>query len=302
MNVSNRALVVRPLVLLTTASVIATGFALVSAADAQAAKECGRVLVPGSDWLAGQGVDVKKNVRKADGICDGRSYSNPAVQYGNGWDCYELAARLYKVKGWGQISTRGGGADNIPEGSPWHEFYPNGSGRLPVPGDLIIERYLTHGHVTVVDRVADGRVYAVEQNATDAGRKTYTLKGSALSGAYNSGIVRGFVHSVSNPFGAPGFAAKVASSKVRGLSVKRAGKKATISWSSVRSNLPLRRVQVQLGKVSSTGAVSSWKTKATLSGSSARTLRKTIGAGPAIIRVRAVSELGEGPWVKSARL
>lgn len=123
--------------------------------------------------------------------------------------------------------------------------------------------------------------YAVEQNATDQGRKTYVLKGSALTGAYNSGIVRGFVHSPSNPVGIPGTAAKVASSKVRGLTVSRAGTKATISWSSVRSSLALRRIQVQIGKVSPTGSVSTWKTKATVGGTGARIIRKKVSApGP----------------------
>lgn len=288
---------------LTACIALGTGaLALVPATQTQAANGCGSVLVKGSDWLAGKGVDVKKNVRGSNGICAGTSFKNPQVQYGNGWDCFELAARLYKVKGWGAVYSKGGGADTIPEGSPWLQYYPNGSGRLPVPGDLVIERYTDHGHVTVVDRVDNGHVYAVEQNATDAGRKTYTLQGSAILGAYNSGIVRGFVHAPANPFGTPGYAPKVALAKVKGLQAARIGNKATISWSKVRSATPVRSIQIQVGKLNAAGTVTSWKSKGSTYATGAKTLRKSIGAAQRELRVRVISELGEGRWVTTSPL
>lgn len=131
--------------------------------------------------------------------------SNRARQFGGGWQCVEVAARLYFVKGWGNVYAGGnGGARFIPEGSPKLEFHPNGSGYVPVPGDLVIENHGTYGHVSVVDRVRPNAIDAVEQNASWSGRKSYELEGSAASGAYGGGTVRGFMHSRRNRgFGPP---------------------------------------------------------------------------------------------------
>ena len=66
-------------------------------------------------------------------------------------------------------------AAHVPDPS----FHRNGSGYLPVPGDLIIESYPGGwGHVSVVDHTVGNAVYAVEQNASANGRHTYTLTGS----------------------------------------------------------------------------------------------------------------------------
>ena len=179
-----------------------------SSTVAAAAQACSLVQVAAGSWLGGAGVVVHSNGASTGtgSSCAGFGTSNPAVQYGYGWQCVELAARLYAVKGWGRVYADGGaaagayryGAQYIPEGSPSLQFRPNGSGYLPVPGDLIIERYSSGwGHVSVVDRTVGNTVLAVEQNATPTGRHSYTLTGSTLSGQY-SGTVRGFVHAPAN--------------------------------------------------------------------------------------------------------
>ena len=137
--------------------------------------------------------------------CAGWSTANPATQDGYGWQCVELASRLYAVKGWGGVRADGGGtagtyrygAKYIPEGSPGLQFHANGTGYIPVPGDLVVEWSATWGHVAVVDHTVGSSVYAVEQNASLSGRHTYTLNGSTLGGQYGSSV-RGVAHSPAN--------------------------------------------------------------------------------------------------------
>ncbi|MCZ3389664.1 MAG: CHAP domain-containing protein, partial [Actinomycetia bacterium] len=131
---------------------------------------------------------------------DGVDSTNPAVQAGSGWQCVELAARLYFVRGWGAVGTVGnGGAAYIPEGSPSLKSYRNGSGYIPVPGDLIIEKATAknrYGHVSIVDSVVGSTINVVEQNASVSGREAYTLTGSSIAGGYSA--VWGVVHSPKN--------------------------------------------------------------------------------------------------------
>ena len=179
-----------------------------TAPPAAAAQTCSTAQVAAGSWLGGTGVDVRSNGSDLGTgySCASFSTSNPNVQDGYGWQCVELAARLYAVKGWGRVYADGGaaagvyryGAQYIPEGSPNLQFHPNNSGYLPVPGDLIIESWSSGwGHVSVVDQTVGNFVYAVEQNATLSGRHTYTLTGSMLTGAYGSGV-RGFMHAPAN--------------------------------------------------------------------------------------------------------
>ena len=179
-----------------------------TAPPAAAAQTCSTAQVAAGSWLGGTGVDVRSNGSDLGTgySCASFSTSNPNVQDGYGWQCVELAARLYAVKGWGRVYADGGaaagayryGAQYIPEGSPNLQFHPNNSGYLPVPGDLIIESWSSGwGHVSVVDQTVGNFVYAVEQNATLSGRHTYTLTGSMLTGAYGSGV-RGIMHAPAN--------------------------------------------------------------------------------------------------------
>jgi CHAP domain len=179
-----------------------------TATPAAAAPVCSAVEVAAGAWLGGTGVTVHSNGpdQGTGSSCAAVKTANPSVQDGYGWQCVELATRLYAVKGWGRVFANGGvkagkyryGAEYIPEGSPGLVFHPNGSGYLPVPGDLIIESYPSGwGHVSVVDKTIGSSVYAIEQNATANGHHTYTLSGATLTGAYG-GSVRGFMHAPKN--------------------------------------------------------------------------------------------------------
>ena len=190
--------------ILTIASL---GTLVATQAPAEAAT-CSAVEVAAGSWLGGAGVVVHSNgVDQGTGnSCAGLSGATPRMQEGFGWQCVELAARLYAVNGWGAVYADGGaaagvyryGAEYIPEGSPELAFHDNGDGYLPVPGDLIIESYPGGwGHVSVVDHTVGSAVYAVEQNASANGLHTYTLTGSTLSGQYG-GSIRGVMHAPLN--------------------------------------------------------------------------------------------------------
>jgi hypothetical protein len=216
-------------------SIVALALAMASMAvlvgtapPAAAAQSCSAVEVAAGSWLGGVGVDVHSNGNDqgTGASCAGLSIASPRIQEGYGWQCVELAARLYAVKGWGRVYADGGaaagvyryGAQYIPEGSPSLSFHPNGSGYLPVPGDLIIESWTSGwGHVSVVDRSVGNSVYAVEQNAALTGRHTYTLTSSTLTGQYGTSV-RGFMHAPANTatrgLGAPGALVTVSPARV----------------------------------------------------------------------------------------
>ncbi|MEI8080609.1 MAG: CHAP domain-containing protein, partial [Actinomycetes bacterium] len=193
---------------------------------------CGQVLVPGSGWLSGSGVDVKYNLRVggSSASCAGVSTVNPAVQNGGGWQCVELAARLYAVKGWGAIWAGGnGGAQYLPEGSPWLTFFANGSGYTPVPGDLVVETGGTYGHVSVVDAVVGQVIRTVEQNAAVSGRHDFPFVAGIATGSY-SGVVRGFLHSPANGTAAHSAPAVKLPSASKLAAVRAGHRRAKVRW------------------------------------------------------------------------
>lgn len=204
--------------LLATVAVILaallTGRPSAHAATSVTGLVCGDVILSGSQWLQGHGVDVKSNGPNnfTGASCAGVSTHVPAVQYGYGFQCVELAARLYQQRGWGRVFAYGPasvgnfryGAQYIPEGSPSLQFHPVSSSYQPVPGDLLIEGGPNiFGHVDVVDHVvsmAPGttKIYAVEENASMTGFHTYVRTATTITGAYH--IVRGFLHSPKNSY------------------------------------------------------------------------------------------------------
>ncbi|MBU6233571.1 MAG: CHAP domain-containing protein [Acidobacteria bacterium] len=180
-------------------------------APVRAATACGEVLIKGTSWLQGNGVDVRSNgANTFTGVsCNGVSVSTPLQQYGYGFQCVELAARLYRVRNWGTVFANGGaqagayqfGAKYLPEGSSGLKFYPVTSSYVPVPGDLIIESGTGYGHVSVVDHVESAlfgiaTVVATEQNASWTGWHVYERTSGAMTGGYHP--VRGFLHSPRN--------------------------------------------------------------------------------------------------------
>lgn len=77
-------------------------------------------------------------------------------------------------------------------------FHRNGSGYVPVPGDVVVEGGASYGHVSVVDSVKHGKIVTVEENASPSGWHTYSWSGKKASGAYSGREVTGFVHSPKN--------------------------------------------------------------------------------------------------------
>lgn len=135
------------------------------------------VTISGKKWLDGKGVNVYRSRM-----------------------CGELAVRLYAAKGWGSIRAGYAGVQTLPRYSSGVKFHRNGSGYVPVPGDIVVESGGAYGHVAIVDRVTKNKVITVEQNASPSGWHTYSwnAKRTSASGAYGARHVSGFVHSPKN--------------------------------------------------------------------------------------------------------
>ncbi len=190
------ALLRRLLTLIALCATFAAAGLLLTASPASAA-----TVVAGSTWLGGQGVNV----------CYPAGSACPGVAMAPGestWQCVELAARLYEVKRWipRDLYVPYAGLMNRSWAAGYGlEFHDNGSGYLPVPGDLIIING-NPGHVSVVaDPIAAGStgVNAVEENYSPTGRVTYALRGSTITRPGDSRMVLGVIHAPANtqPYG-----------------------------------------------------------------------------------------------------
>lgn len=168
------------------------GLALAAAPHVASAQNepWGSVLVPGGNWLQGHGVNVYWNGTPT---CNttyvgGNSYTtyNGTSYYtGLEYQCVELPQRLYTTMGW----YLGSWGDNA------YQFYTrpvsgmvthaNGSGYIPVPGDLVVWGSISsdpNGHIAVVNFVDDQYVYVCEENACNYG--TSALSRSGTGGSY----------------------------------------------------------------------------------------------------------------------
>lgn len=188
----------RALTVLLVACLIGSG--LVPQARASAP-----VLLSGSAWLNGQGVNV----------CDGSTdpYCGSEGHVGgwsaNWWQCVELAQRLYQKLNWHSGTFGVSYAYQIYDQAPAIGMtrQPNGSITSIKPGDMIIHGSDAPysggaGHVSVVDYVVGSTVHVVEQNTyNDQPRATYTLSGGTLTRS-GSGTLRGIVHDPANTLGA----------------------------------------------------------------------------------------------------
>jgi hypothetical protein len=174
------------------------------------ADSCSNVNVSGSSWAKGFGVDSHSNYPdEATAVdCTGGSKTdlnaNPP-QYGDGWQCVELAQRMFNTRGWysgifagvswaAQIYTQASsdGWTTMPQGSVT-------AGSI-APGDMLITHEATYGHVMLVDSVSGNTINAVDQNGADGGRTTVTVSGGNLSdGTYYQ--FSGAVHSPNDQLG-----------------------------------------------------------------------------------------------------
>lgn len=161
--------------ILVTSLVLATAALVAPAAGGSApASAWSSQMVDGRAWLNGRGVDVLR-----------------------GRQCVELATRLYARKNWGSLNNiyairRGNTPAKI-------KFHANGSGYVPVPGDVLVEGGGSYQHVAVVSHANKKRIVTMEQNAAPSGRHVYPKRGKKYVGAYGVRYVRGFIHSTANP-------------------------------------------------------------------------------------------------------
>lgn len=140
----------------------------------------GGVTISGKKWLNGKGVNVYRSRQ-----------------------CTELATRLYAQKGWGRLNNIYGMRTNrVYDGKL--TFHRNGSGYVPVPGDVLVELGGSYQHVAVVHKVTEKGIHTVEQNAMPNGRHFYPYRGEGKKrtavGAFGPRHVGGFIHSKKNKF------------------------------------------------------------------------------------------------------
>lgn len=155
----------------------------------------GTVQIAAADWLrnVGGGVDVVSN--------------GPACTSLTGrWQCVELVNRLITAKGWSQPIP--GNATNLWENAKTTDYdkHANGSGYVPVPGDIIvwggagaIGRY---GHVQVVEANNGASIRVVQQNSGNGPIVDIPISSSGTiapkSWTGNSQYVKGFLHAKRN--------------------------------------------------------------------------------------------------------
>jgi len=151
----------------------------------------GSVILPGSAWFFGHGVNVY-----SDGTNGGGGY----------YQCVELANRFLMSEHFGPAIW--GNANQLYADAPpaYYQTHPNGSGYIPVPGDLVVFGGETFGHVAVVNSVSSTSVDLVEQNASPTGRATISLTGSRLGGIYSLyviGVIHARANQATNPSNSP---------------------------------------------------------------------------------------------------
>jgi hypothetical protein len=177
---------------------LVTGIQLlaVAAASAQPTGNCGDVLLAGSNWLDGGGVNVNSN-----GADEGTgsdcsssiSYVN-GVEAGQQWQCVEMINRLYLTKGWINSTWTGDAGPAFYNNAPASlAKQANGSVSYLGPGDVVIINVFLNGapeggHALVVNdssAVTSGTVDLVSQNSgygsTAEPQVTGTISGGSVS-------------------------------------------------------------------------------------------------------------------------
>src|SRR4051812_23287507 len=160
----------------------------------------GDLLVAGSAWMGGNGVNVYWNA----GDCCGTWGNSYTICPSSGvntyclwkWQCDELGNRLFVARDWycGTFLKGDGTIEDwayqVFDGAPLMGMnaYTNNSGYVPVPGDCVLwwancGNMVTH--LAVVDYVDAGHVYVCEQNMNVSGRATLNR-----SGVNGSSLVR----------------------------------------------------------------------------------------------------------------
>ena len=179
---------------------------------------CGSVLLLGSSWLGGAGVDVYSNGpdEGTSGDCKPSSLNSVnGIPTGEKWQCVELINRLYLTKGWISSTWHGDAGTPFWNNTPGNLLkQPNGSVSYLGTGDVVIINEIhdgsTSGHVLIVNdssNVSNGTVDLVSQNSGNPSnatpQKTGTIAGGIVTvlgsgGGYTYQTV-GVVHAPTPP-------------------------------------------------------------------------------------------------------
>lgn len=146
----------------------------------------GSVLIYGSQWFGGRGVNV---------MSSGRSGSATSV-----WQCVELVKRFMNQRFGVPIRAYGDAKyywNNSALG-PYVDQHDNGSGYQPVPGDIVVDTTGNYGHVQIVDANSGGTLTLVDQNSSSTGWATATLQSSGLWRRSNGDTTIHFLHIKAN--------------------------------------------------------------------------------------------------------
>jgi surface antigen len=185
-----------PVIAAVVLSLSVAGLLLARPADAA-------VIITGSSWLQGQGVDV----------CFNATDPCPGVTPDDGpsaapWQCTDLVQRLYRKLGWYTGTFDIGPAAAMYEWAPKHglEQHPNDGSYAPVPGDVVVHSpndggTTEAGHVAVVDTVQADSFTVREQNGSSSGGATYVIASGQWRRKGVATTPKGFVHAPKNHFG-----------------------------------------------------------------------------------------------------
>ena len=149
----------------------------------------GALLIPGSGWLDGHGVNV---------------YSDGGDGADGYYQCVELINRLITTLHWSPVIWGNANKIYYNASTAYFNKYANGSGYRPVVGDIVVwgggEGNL--GHVAVVDAINGSLLTVVEQNASPSGYNTYAISSSGYIAKTSYGYyVEGYLHAKANTIG-----------------------------------------------------------------------------------------------------
>lgn len=153
----------------------------------------GTVLIPGSMWLGGLGVDVMSNGGTGPSCYDTGSDHR--------WQCGELVNRFLAVRRWGPAIPGNAGGFYANASGTAFDKHPIGSGYLPVPGDIVVWSGGAggFGHVAIVVGDAGGRLTVVEQNSTITGYGSFPIAATGSIGPAGGLTPVGYLHAKANP-------------------------------------------------------------------------------------------------------
>ena len=227
-------------------------------AGAVAPGSCGSVLLAGSAWLGGGGVNVMSNdgdEGKGKDCSSASSYVN-GVYAGEEWQCVEMVNRLYLSKGWISSHWAGDAGDPFYDNAPGNlTKQPNGSVSYLGPGDVVVINVFYNGaslggHVLVVNdssNVTSGTVDLVSQNSGDPSKAEPQVSGIISGGSVSvGGGGGGWTYSTVGVVHAPTAAPPSAPGAPSATAFTHGSGQASVSWSAPADNgAPIDNYQVE---------------------------------------------------------